>query len=126
GTGWHSAIVENDTRDSSTIYRAAWEYFREHPSDLFIGFARAYRDFFLSGWQNGEGWYYWLNLILRLATITLITVGLVRLFKDISSNFSALLLAGFIGVFLSIPFLPPVDGGVRFYASTMPFFYAIP
>ena len=29
-----------------------------------------------------------------------------------------------MGIFLSIPFLPPVDGGMRFYASTMPFFFA--
>src|SRR5258706_11805738 len=126
GTGWHSAIVELGTRDSSAVYRATWEYFREHPTDLFIGFAQAYRGFFLSGWQSGDGWYYWLNFVIRLATITLIVLGLVRSFKDIRSNFSSLLLAGFIGVFLSIPFLPPVDGGMRFYASTMPFFYAIP
>ena len=35
-----------------------------------------------------------------------------------------MLLAGFVGIFLSIPFLPPIDGGNRFYASTMPFFFA--
>jgi len=126
GAGWHSAIAELDTRDSSMIYRAAWDYFREHPSDLFIGFAKAYRDFFLAGWHAGDGWNYWLNFIFWLITLALTMLGLIRLFKDIRSNFSSLLLAGFMGVFFSIPFLPPVDGGTRFYASTMPFFYAIP
>jgi hypothetical protein len=42
------------------------------------------------------------------------------------SNLSSLIVACFLGVFLSIPFLPPIDGGSRFYASTMPFFFAIP
>jgi hypothetical protein len=48
------------------------------------------------------------------------------LIKDIRSNHSSLLVAGFIGIFLSIPFLPPIDGGARFYASTTPFFFVLP
>jgi hypothetical protein len=31
----------------------------------------------------------------------------------------------FIGLFLSIPFLPPHFGGNRFYASTMPFYFLL-
>jgi hypothetical protein len=34
-----------------------------------------------------------------------------------------MVLAGFAGILLSIPFLPPIDGGARFYASTMAFFF---
>jgi hypothetical protein len=30
----------------------------------------------------------------------------------------------FAGIVFSIPFLPPIDGGSRFYASTVPFLYA--
>jgi hypothetical protein len=41
------------------------------------------------------------------------------------SDLSTLLLAGFTGIILSIPFLPPIDGGMRFYASTMPFFFVL-
>jgi hypothetical protein len=37
-----------------------------------------------------------------------------------------LLIAAFAGLILSIPFLPPIDGGTRFYASTIPFFFALP
>jgi len=50
----------------------------------------------------------------------------MRLVKDIHLNLASLLVAGFAGVILSIPFLPPIDGGARFYASTMPFFFIIP
>ena len=50
----------------------------------------------------------------------------MRLIKDIHLNLASLLIAGFAGMILSIPFLPPIDGGARFYASTMPFFFIIP
>ena len=60
-----------------------------------------------------------------LATVLLV-IGLIRLRNMASVNLALLLLAGFIGIFLSIPFLPPVDGGSRFYASTIPFFFALP
>jgi len=50
----------------------------------------------------------------------------MRLVKDIHLNLASLLVVGFAGVILSIPFLPPIDGGARFYTSTMPFFFVIP
>ena len=131
GTGWHSAIDELGTRNPSIVYRAALEYFFEHPISLFIGFAKAYRDFFLPG-DRGifPFWDYarqsWLNLVLWLGTIALLARGLSLSFKGIRSNLSSLLVAVFTGIFLSIPFLPPIDGGARFYASTMPFFFVLP
>jgi hypothetical protein len=36
-----------------------------------------------------------------------------------------LLAAGLLGILLSIPFLPPIDSGTRYYAGTMSFFYAV-
>ena len=131
GIGWHSAIEELGTREPSAVYRAALGFFLEHPISLLIGFAKSYRDFFLLGdrsifpfreygWQNG------LNVLLWLGVLLLMVWGLIWLIKNVRSNHSILLLAGFVGVFLSIPFLPPIDGGARFYASTMPFFFMIP
>jgi hypothetical protein len=61
-----------------------------------------------------------------MGTLILLIRGLVELVKDVRSNHSSLLMAGFVGIFLSIPFLPPIDGGARFYASTMPFFLILP
>lgn len=131
GTGWHSAIEDLGTRDASIVYRAALEYFLDHPISLFIGFAKSYRDFFLIGDQSifpfwGHDWHNRLNLIPWLGTIILLVMGLVWSFREIRSNLASLLVAGFTGVFLSIPFLPPIDGGARFYASTMPFFFILP
>jgi len=131
GTGWHSAIEELGTRNPSAVYRAALQFFLEHPLSLFIGFAKSYRDFFLPGSQSifvfsVDSWQGWANLVLWLGTMVLLLRGLIRLVKDIHLNLASLLVAGFVGVMLSIPFLPPIDGGARFYASTMPFFFIIP
>jgi hypothetical protein len=131
GTGWHSAVEELGTRNPAVVYRAAWEFFLKHPMSLLIGCFKAYRDFFLIGEQSifpilTTGQYYWLNFILWLGTMLLLILGLMGLVKDMRSHLSSLFLAGFIGVFISIPFLPPVDGGTRFYASTVPFFFVLP
>jgi hypothetical protein len=130
GTGWHSAIEELGTRDPSIVYRAALDFFLEHPISLFIGFAKSYRDFFLpGGWSIfpfGYGWQDWRNIVVWLGIMTLLIVGLVQLLKGVRANLPSMLTAGFIGILLSIPFLPPIDGGARFHASTMPFFFAVP
>jgi hypothetical protein len=129
GTGWHSAIEELGTREPLVVYRAALDFFLKHPLSLAIGFAKSYRDFFWYGDSNvfaftGQDWHHPMNIILWLAMIFLLLNGIFQLFKGIRLNADSLLLAGFIGIFLSIPFLPPIDGGSRFYAATMPFFFA--
>ena len=131
GTGWHSAVEELGTRNPAVVYRASWEFFLKHPMSLFIGFFKAYRDFFLIGEQGifpfmATGPFNWLNFIPWLGTMILLVLGLIWLGKNMHSHLSSLFLTGFIGVFISIPFLPPVDGGTRFYASTVPFFFALP
>jgi hypothetical protein len=128
GTGWHSAIEELGTRNPERVYRAAFDFFRKHPLSLFIGFAKAYRDFFLPGSQSIFSFLgsHGLSLLLWLVLWTLLVIGVVRLVREFHSNRSSLLLAGFLGIFFSIPLLPPIDGGGRFYAGTIPFFFALP
>lgn len=131
GTGWHSAIDELGTRDPVIVYRAALQFFLKHPMSLLIGFAKSYRDFFLPGDRSifpfrSNGWQGWFDLGLWLGAMILSLCGLIRITRSIYTSNSALVAAGFAGVFLSIPFLPPIDGGARFYASTMPFFFVLP
>lgn len=130
GTGWYSAIEELGTRNSEVVYRATLDYFLEHPVSLIIGFAKSYRDFFLFGdrsifpfFGQSQMWQIWLPW---LGTIFLLLVGLIGSFRNLRSHSAALLVAGFFGIFLSIPFLPPIDGGARFHAGTMPFFFSLP
>jgi hypothetical protein len=131
GTGWHSAINDLGTTNSTVVYRAAIRFFTKHPCTFLVGAAKAYRDFFLPDLNSIFAYSFthqgdWPNLLLWIPTIFLLVWGLFRMFKKIQLNHSSLIAAGFIGIFLSIPFLPPVDGGGRFYASTMPFFFILP
>ncbi len=108
---------------------SAIQFFREHPLSLLIGTAKAYRDFFIPG-DSGIFSFYgskikWLDLTLWITSLLFLFWGIIRSIKNIKKPIPALLLAGFIGIFFSITFLPPVDGGKRFYASTMPFFFAL-
>jgi len=130
GTGWHSAIADLGTRQPTIVYRAALEFFLRHPMSLAIGFAKSYRDFFLYGdgvvfYFSSADWQHPLNVVLWLGLSLLLLYSIIQMFKGIRENTNSLLLAGFIGIFLSIPFLPPVDGGSRFHAATMPFFFAL-
>jgi hypothetical protein len=124
GIGWHSAIDELGTSNPSAVYQAAWEVFLADPAGFTRGAAKSYADFFLPGiWSIfpfGEGSLDW---ILWFLTVAVLLRGMYLLIRNLRSETSILLLAGFVGIILSIPFLPPIDGGNRFYASTMPFFF---
>ena len=130
GIGWHSAIDELGTANASRIYQATWSIFLANPSGFIKGVLRAYTDFFLPGVNSifvfgRRNYQYAFDLILWSLTILILLRGLYRLIFRLRSNLSILFLAGFAGIFLSIPFLPPIDGGMRFYASTMPFFFVL-
>jgi hypothetical protein len=125
GAGYHKAFEDLGVRNPALIMRAAERFFLAHPQGFAVGAAKAYRDFFSPMWgvfsygneiADGAFW---------LAATALLLYGLYRLVRRIGEAEASLLVAAFVGIVLSIPFLPPIDGGVRIYASTMPFIYAI-
>lgn len=129
GAGYNSAIQRFETRDSVIIYRAAWKFFLAHPLSFFIGAAKAYRDFFFSDigvfrYESYSGHILWKHLIWMTGLI-LTVVGLLKSVRKIFVPVYSLLVTVFVGLLLSIPFLPPIDGGLRIYASTMPFFFGL-
>ena len=131
GTGWHQAIQDLGTTNSTIVYRAAFQYFVKHPFSSVIGAAKSYRDFFLPDLNSVFVFTFthpedWPNLLLWAPTIFLLGWGAVRVLKNIQFSHAGLMAAGFIGTLLSIPFLPPIDGGGRFYASTIPFLFILP
>ncbi|MCH7662939.1 MAG: hypothetical protein IH859_03605, partial [Chloroflexi bacterium] len=130
GVGWHRAIEDLGTRDSSLVYRAVVESFLEDPFGFFSASVKSYQHFFLPGWMgifsfqsfNGTNQ---LEIVFWMLGLILLIVGIIWSLKKYMSPTHSLLIAVFIGILLSIPFLPPIDGGRRFYASTMPFFFAL-
>jgi hypothetical protein len=124
GVGWNEAIKATGTRDPNVVYKAAWDFFLRHPLSFPIGIAKSYRDFFAPKMNGIFPLSYSLSgVILQLVGLGFIVCSLALFRKKKSDPAYLFLIASFIGIFLSIPFLPPVDGGSRFYASTMSFFF---
>lgn len=128
GAGYNLAIQRFGRNNPEIVYRAAWRFFQAHPMSLFIGAAKAYRDFFLTGIYEYyvPGGRKWWDMLLSIIWLAATMWGIVKSVRKIKSPVFSLALAAFMGFFLSIPFLPPRDGGVRFYASTVPFFFLLP
>lgn len=129
GTGWHKAIEDLGTRDPAIVYRAIWQFFLAHPLSLLIGAAKSYAEFFLPGAPSifafplsGD----LLGLVFWAAIVILMLAALVGILRTPRDGMSSLMLAAFVGILLSIPFLPPIDGGARFYASTVQFLFVLP
>jgi hypothetical protein len=102
---------------------------RTYPLGFLIGCYKAFRDFFsndslgmfdlLSGEKAVGKWIFWG------ACLGLLAGGLIKILRQRKQPVNLLLLAGFLGVLFSIPFLPPIDGGNRFYAGSVPFLFAL-
>ena len=132
GTNWNQARIDlySGKISSEEIYRAALQQFLKHPISIFIAIPKTYRDFFIPsviGIFNfrSSGWTKWLDNMMWGLMLILLFRGFIKSVKKQKSSFSMLLVTVFIGIFLSIPFLPPHFGGNRFYASTMPFFFVL-
>ena len=129
GAGWDYHLEVLGTHDSAIVMQEpALERIRQYPLGLLIGIYKSYRDFFtnnslgmfdlLSGEKAVESWIFWVLMI------ALMVLGLLKSAHNIKKPFKGLLLACFIGTILSIPFLPPIDGGNRFYSGSVPFLFA--
>jgi len=131
GAGYQAAVKTLGTGDPAIVYQAVLERIRDYPLGMVIGVAKSYRDMFL---LNSKGFFNFIwfsrqqtpNVVLWLIALGLLVWELAHSIRNIRDPLASFQLACFIGIFLSIPFLPPVDNGNRFYAGTMPFFFILP
>ena len=65
------------------------------------------------------------NYLIWMTGLGSTVVGIVKSVRKISQPAYSFFVAVFIGFLFSIPFLPPIDGGIRIYASTMPLFFGL-
>ena len=129
GAGYNLAFRVLPSRSPALIYRAAGLFFLAHPLSFFIGVYKAYRDFFLpqlgilsflTGDNDG-----WVGIFFWVVGSLLVLWGLFNSIRNFARAESSLLVAAFAGILVSIPFLPPIDGGIRIYASSMPFIFVL-
>ena len=129
GAGYNWAFRVLPSRNAIFIYRAAGRYFLAHPLSFFIGAYKAYRDFFLPqmgilSFLTGSE-FSWLGILLWTIASLLLLWGLFKSLRNFALPESSLCIAAFAGILVSIPFLPPIDGGIRIYASSMPFVFVL-
>jgi hypothetical protein len=124
GKGWTQIHIDHpNAREGPEIYALAYQAFRARPSGLVEGLAkmaRAYLSprepyhafaFILDDTRSGE---------LQRLCYALALIALGACMWKWRDPVHALLLAVAAGHLASIPFVPPIDAGLRVYAATMP------
>ena len=129
GAGWTYHFQTLGTHDPGIVMQAAVDKILSYPLGLIIGVLKSYRDFFLPGQVSMfnliSSRQNFFNILFWIVNISLMLWGLVHTIRRIHEPRCSLLLSCFLGIFFSIPFLPPVDGGNRFYSGSVPFFFAM-
>ena len=129
GAGWTYHYQALGTNDAGLVMQAAIDKIIHYPQGMIIGSLKAYRDFFFPDSGNI------FNLISAQSSISFILFwlinlglmiwGLVQTVLKRDEPGNLLLAACFFGTFFSIPFLPPIDGGNRFYSGSILFIFAL-
>jgi hypothetical protein len=119
------------SEQANRIYQLGFEEIQKNPGNLIKGVFVTWRDFFRSddlgayGFLSGENRQ--VTMAVRLLLFLLALAGLVLACFRWRQGANTFIIAGFIGIFLSIPFLPPGDADhMRAYAATIPFFALLP
>jgi hypothetical protein len=129
GTGWQRG-VQDFGYNSQLVFSTALELIQKHPLSFLIATLKSYRDVLLPG--SGiliplriSGQFRIDYVLWGLGYLLLLWAGF-KLMKNWRLPVQSFFLAAFLGVILSVTFLPPVDGGSRFYTSAAPFIVALP
>ncbi|NPV86591.1 MAG: hypothetical protein HPY45_11365 [Anaerolineae bacterium] len=135
GKGWIQVMTDHPeaANNPKTLYRLAYQMILSHPENLLIGILRSWRDFFVPVGQNDLFGFIagvsdsLVNNGFRVLLWGLTLAALMHLIHQRRNPVNALLLWGLPGIWLSIPFVPPIDADImRAYAASMPFILALP
>ncbi len=129
GAGWQYHYQALGTSDPGVVLGAAVQKILTYPQGFLIGALKSYHDLF----SLGPGGIYDLFSLGSQAGLTLfwlacaglMLAGLYYAIRFWKEPGNLLMICMAIGIALSIPFLPPVDGGKRFYAGAVPFIYGL-
>jgi hypothetical protein len=129
GVRWTQAAIDHpelagmtEPARSQLLYRLTFEEIKRNPFGMARGSLKAWTDFLRPGPWGAFGFLTLgnrgIDFIVQLAAALLFLVGVWLLWKDRKQPLAQLMLVFWIGIFLSIPFLPPIDAGIRPYAAT--------
>jgi hypothetical protein len=136
GKGWKQYALDHpdvlsmvEPFGSRAIYQYAWEAFKTNPMGIVQGAIRYWQAFFTFEWSGLfgyiEGATYSESLVGRWVMAILSIAGLVFSIKNIKKPEYSMVLAGIIGILLSVPFVPTMDAEIRTYAAGIPWMIAL-
>jgi hypothetical protein len=137
GKGWTQILIDHpelaqldDVARSARTYGLIFETWKEHPFNVVLGALKNWLDFvlprgsgafgFLRGAQAG-----WVNYAVRILLSLMAGWGIITAWRQRKTGGNTMLLWAGVGIFLSVPFVPPNDSNqMRVYAATVVFLIA--
>ncbi|GAP19945.1 hypothetical protein [Leptolinea tardivitalis] len=136
GKGWKQYGIDHpellnmvEPELSRTLYRYSLESFRNNPLGLIQGAIVYWKAFFSMEWYGMFGFIEGISLtetmigriLMALVSFIGVSLGMWHLKKPANS----MVMAGFVGIILSVPFVPPLDAEIRTYAAGIPWFIGL-
>ncbi|MFZ5821359.1 MAG: hypothetical protein ACOYYJ_15795 [Chloroflexota bacterium] len=124
--GWRSFLADYPGVPESEAMRISLEILWNAPDVFFQAVVRAYLDYL-----NPVHFFSFLYLpqkhlaLVAYPLAALLVVGLVRLLRDRHSLFPQMMLSALAGIVLSVPFVPPIDDGIRAMGATNAFLFLL-
>jgi hypothetical protein len=136
GKGWIHYQIDhpeltllNEPELSQRIFSLAFEEIRRNPVGLVEGSIKAWESLlslefygmfgFVQGGTDG------FMKVVRLMLFLLSLVGLIAATVRWRNGFFSFVLACIVGIWFSVPFVPPLDAEIRTYATVIPLFAII-
>jgi hypothetical protein len=138
GHSWHyvfethpELLALQEPEQSQRIYQLAFELIRRQPVLFAQGALHGWQALFSDTWYSiysyVSGGNRAINLIARWGLYLLSALGIYRWFRDRSDPFNSLMMTAALGIFISVPLLPPTDAfRMRPYAASMAVFGLLP
>ena len=128
----HPEVLKiQEPEQTRRIYQLAFELIRANPVQIMQGALFNWKMLFSDSWYNiytyisGENRT--INIISRWGMYILCIVGIFAWLRDRKDPIQSLIMASVIGVFISVPFLPPTDAyRMRPYAASIVILGALP
>ncbi len=138
GKGWMQILIDHpelgqldDVSRSAQTYALVFEAWKAHPFNIVVGAAKNWFDYLMPrgagafGFIRGNEALSLANYAYRVLLSVFAGWGLISAWKQRKQEPFALLLWAAVGIFLSVPFVPPNDSNqMRVYAATVTFLIA--
>ena len=132
GKGWAQVLTDYpQAREGADIYQLAFAHFKAYPLDLLKGMLKMWAEYFPGHSYHAYQFiepaeYNLMTIYIQQLAYLFGVIGLVWCFVNIKRGHGRLVLFAVAGHLVSIPFVPPIDAGLRVYAATVCVMFILP